>query len=66
MTAPTESRPMLLYTLTDEDGSSPVLLDEPPKESTRLRWQLVAEVDSVEEADAIIDALGLDRVTVKA
>ncbi len=53
---------MRLYKVTDETGSFPMLWDEPepPRSSARVSWCFVAEVDSVEEADAVIDSLGLD------
>lgn len=52
---------MRLYKVSDETGTFAMLWDdpEPPRSSTRLSWTLVAEVDSVEEADAVIEALGL-------
>jgi hypothetical protein len=52
---------MRLYTVTAETGTFSMLWDEPepPKDPALRSWRLVAEVDSVEEADAVIDALGL-------
>lgn len=60
---PADSLPaMRLYAVTDESGTFPMLWDEaePPKSSAHVSWHLVAEVDSIDEADAVIDALGLD------
>jgi hypothetical protein len=52
---------MRLYVVTDEKGTFPMLWEEPgpPRASAFLSWRFVAEVDSVEEADAVIEALKL-------
>jgi hypothetical protein len=52
---------MRLYIVTDDHGSFPMLWDEPvpPRSSSRLNlsWQLVVEVETLEEAYAALDRL---------
>ena len=52
---------MLLYLVSDETGSFPMLWDQagPPKDSPTLTWRRLAEVGTIAEALAVIEALGL-------
>jgi hypothetical protein len=52
---------MRLYMVTTERGTFPMVWEEPepPRASGYLSWRFIADVDSTEEANAVIEALGL-------